>query len=279
MFEPREVVVINQLQPSNTTGVASVILGIVALFCFWIPFVSVPLALLGMLLGLISCFKPGQLGMALAGMAICSIPLAVVAVIALMFAAAATVVTGAAVAVTAAAAQDAADREKKIQEKRRPIPVVAPADGDMPPLAVDNEQPAVEKSDLTEVTDADSARLKAAAVAAAEQESLPKYVPARKRFPGDPYYIRAIIKPGKHTEAEVIEFAKRIIVAADNPTGVVDFFDSDGPLAWSGLMAMNSAAVKQKWLCRVTLTDDNPPVFELGKDKTGKTREDALSGN
>ena len=142
-----------------------------------------------------------------------------------------------------------------------------------------NKQPAAEKSDPTEVTDADSARLEAAALATAEQQSLPTYVPARKRFPGDPYYIRAVIQPGKHTEAELIKFAKRIIAAADTPTGVVDFFDSDGPLAWSGLMAMNSDKVKQKWLCRVTLKDDNPPVFELGKDKNGKTREDALSGN
>ena len=57
--------------PSNGLAVASMVLGIIAIFTFWIPFLGwVPVAL-GLILGLIALSRPYGRGMAITGV-ICS---------------------------------------------------------------------------------------------------------------------------------------------------------------------------------------------------------------
>jgi hypothetical protein len=58
-------------QPSNGLAIASMVLGIIALFTFWIPFIGWVPTLLGLVLGLVGLQQAQGRGMAVAGI-VCS---------------------------------------------------------------------------------------------------------------------------------------------------------------------------------------------------------------
>jgi hypothetical protein len=57
--------------PSNGLAVASMVLGIIAVFTFWIPFLGWVPVILGLILGLIALSRPYGRGMAITGV-VCS---------------------------------------------------------------------------------------------------------------------------------------------------------------------------------------------------------------
>ena len=57
--------------PSNGLAVASMVLGIIALFTFWIPFLGWAPVIVGLVLGLVAFGKPYGRGMAVTGV-VCS---------------------------------------------------------------------------------------------------------------------------------------------------------------------------------------------------------------
>ena len=58
-------------QPSNGLAVASMVLGIISIFTFWIPFLGWIPVIVGLVLGLIALPKPAGRGMAITGV-VCS---------------------------------------------------------------------------------------------------------------------------------------------------------------------------------------------------------------
>jgi hypothetical protein len=64
-------------QPTNGLAVASMILGIIAIFTFWIPFLGWVPVILGLVLGLIAFSQPYGRGMAIAGVVCSGLALAV----------------------------------------------------------------------------------------------------------------------------------------------------------------------------------------------------------
>ena len=55
--------------PSNGMAVASMVLGIIAVFTFWIPFLGWVPVVLGLVLGIVALSKPYGRGMAITGIA------------------------------------------------------------------------------------------------------------------------------------------------------------------------------------------------------------------
>lgn len=107
---------------------------------------------------------------------------------------------------------------------------------------------------------------------------LPQYVKSKSRKAGEPIYVRAVVLAAKLKKSKVEADAMRLHEAVGNAEDnfVVDFFDSNGPLAWSGLFAVSNSAWDH-WLCRVTISPGSPPVFELATNrKTKKPRREIL---
>ena len=261
---------------SNALGVISIVVGAMAVCITWVPFlgmVGIPLALLGGLLGAIAILISLARGGAGVMHGVIGLGLSVFAIF-VFFSITAAVVGGMKqVAEERNRAAEARLEEAKKHEQLKPIPKTEVEKKASPPTSSDT--PKIVKS---------IPKLEPTPAASLVEEKKPKptdgvslrVIPAQKRFPGDPFYVRAVIAPSKYTKEQVIHFSQQILKRQQESAGVVDYFDSDGPLTWSGLMAINSDSTKAKWLCRVTVQDDGEVLFELGKDKNGKSRLDAV---
>jgi len=112
--------------------------------------------------------------------------------------------------------------------------------------------------------------------AATPAVDLPEIAIAKKQFPGEPFYVRARIIPGIHTENELTLAAMQLLERLKQPDGVVDYFETSGPLQWSGTMVMKNATTKNHWLCRVTVRGGSVRNFEFGRNSKDKERTDAV---
>lgn len=74
-----------QAQGGNGMGVASMVLGIIALLSVWLWFVSIPLAVIALVLGIIARKNKAGRGMAIAGIITSAIAIVVSAIIVIIF--------------------------------------------------------------------------------------------------------------------------------------------------------------------------------------------------
>jgi hypothetical protein len=74
--QPNQTIYI-QAQPSNGLAIAALVLGIISLFLFWIPFLGWVPVIGGLVCGLLALQRPYGRGMAIAGVACSGITLAI----------------------------------------------------------------------------------------------------------------------------------------------------------------------------------------------------------
>ncbi len=73
------------IAPSNGLAVASMVLGIIALLFFWMPFLGWLPVVLGLVLGIVALNRPFGRGMAIAGIACSGVALAVKLILLFLF--------------------------------------------------------------------------------------------------------------------------------------------------------------------------------------------------
>lgn len=269
---PVKVSVQNPRPESNSLGLSAIILGIVAFCSCWISligWIAFPLALLGFIMGVIALMKGGDgVGFALAGTALCVVPLAVFAISAAFYASIYIAAEREAAEKAARIAQD--EREAERDEKRQQAREKALAERarrrkpKVGPVAVRNAANPEQKGVIV-IDDDEPVRI-----------PLPKYVAVKSPDPLDKFYVRAAIDPVSRTKEEVIQIAGNILADQEQTEGVVDFFETEVPLTWSGKMAISTDAEKRLWLCRVTVGDDGLSAFEFGIGDNGQRRIDAV---
>lgn len=244
----------NHPHPSSGIAIAGMILGLFGILICWMPFFSLPIAFLGMLLSLVGLFKRGEgVGYALAGVLLNGLTLMLLVTI------------GTLIAVGLA--------NKIDQDVRRAAPAIP--QNERPrrkrPQPIDHEpQPAAR--------DEAPAQPEEVPLAAMPVVDLPEIAIAKKQFPGEPFYVRARITPGVHSENELTRAAEQLLERLRQPNGVVDYFETSGPLQWSGTMVMKNATTQNHWLCRVTVMGGSAPNFEFGRNSKDKERTDAVRG-
>lgn len=238
--------------PSNGLGTASVVLAVVSLLLCWIPiagWIGLPIAIVAVILGLLACFSGRDgFGMGIAGLVISTIPMGVFVISGMAWYAIISAAGIAAEEMKRAEAQEQARR--LLQEQQQPVrpAEVQPVDRPDPMEEMPEEPAPAEKPAVAE-----EAAIPPEANESPQVEALPEAAAAPKTEPGTPFYVRAVLTPGKHSEPEVIELANKILRTMSQPDGVVDFFATSGPLKWSGIMQVSRSA-KPLWLCRVTVT-------------------------
>lgn len=163
-----------------------------------------------------------------------------------------------------AEAERIAEEQQQAARNQNPAPIQPPQEI----VAGDNQQ-AVQPLPHTPPAEAPQANAEPAA-------PLPTYAVAKSRKAGEPLYIRATIPLGQHSTAEIIDFASRMASEnGDHAYTVVDFFDTDGPLTWSGAFSVSKSA-HIHWLCRVSMKNGES-TLELATDpKTNKPKSGVI---